>query len=287
MDSQVEFGQPRQVINTENLIRYLQGFRTTESGEYMGGRMEDFARSIDVGTFISHTISEMYAAPRFNEAGNEQLEQGKIVYAEINTNQIKATSSAYGTANEINFLPLKQEVATNRGVGVLEIHDHPGYGGLFTPPDYISMIFGNTRKKLRAINGIMILCPGMQVMALATDETPIFDYPLKANEFVNTRMVDIRGQEEQAIKEDLADLQTEVNNRASIELIGHVLTQAGRGDIVGQALQVANKRVDAAIKESFDKHYRVDNTLLVSLANELRVKLYFSTDMRNFKEFSA
>ena len=133
----------------------------------------------------------------------------------------------------------------------------------------------------------MILCPGMQVMALATDETPIYDDPHKAKEFVTTKMAEILAQEDRAVNEGISDLQKEVDYRGQVELVGQVFSRFGHEDIGEKALQEANARVEAAMKEAHDKHYRVDNTLLVNLANQLRVKLYFSTDTRNFKEFSA
>ncbi len=287
MDGLVEYESSGPVINSENFIQYLKGLRFTESGSYMGGRRENFAKAIDVGDVISDAISQMYTTPKFDQETGEMLEQGRLVYVDIETGEIKTTSPTYGSPSEVDLRKMKQEVLNMGGSSILEMHDHPGYGGLFTPPDYFSIIFGNSKRMIRGINGIVILCPGMQIMALATDETPIIDDPYKVNEYITSKMANILEQEEQAVNEGLADLQTEVNIRGQVQLLGQVLSQAGHGDTADKALQVANARVDAATKEAYDKHYRVDNTLLVNLANELRVKLYFSTDTRNFKEFSA
>jgi len=303
MDDRAENSPRKVIINSDNFIWYLTGGQVTSSGDLFSGNKEDFAKSIDVGPIISGAISDIYATPKFNESEHTQLEQARIVYFDMDTDQVRVTAPEYGTTDAVNMGSLRREVIADHNFPLLEIHDHTN-GGLFTPPDFISLIIGNSQTGVRFGQGIMILCGDLQVMGLATKETPLFDQSDKAVELVQAQMAEVKSILGQTINQGIANLEHKLSEKLFAEgeeYLFKKMSETVNGRLNAEAkkklddliisstnkLQETSDRVQVAKADALNKPHQVANSLLVSFANLMGVKLYSSTDRRNFKEFSA
>jgi hypothetical protein len=258
-------------IDSKNFIGYLRGMRKTGDGRAMYGEREDFAKVIDVGEVISEAINQLNTTPKFDEDSGRQLEQAVMVFWDVGNNKVGITNSVYGSADEVDPNPLRKEMLERGGFSMLEIHDHPD-GGLLSPDDYFDLLIGNAEKNIRASMGVVILCPNMQVLALATVDTPIYNRQEDAIKFINAKTDEINRQ----------------TKRSFIDGLNEV-TAYSRGNKISQYDQTSKQNMDlqTAILETSGKPEREINAQLLALAYELNLKLYFSTDKRTFKEFSA
>lgn len=142
------------------------------------------------------------------------------------------------------------DVFERKYVPLLEVHTHPN-GLMPSPQDYWPLITnGYVNVRASICKAIVVLAPNYQVMALATSETPIFD-PTEADSFIEhwDQMFDDK-------------LDPRVQKRSD------------------RATGKARKRI-------MDYIHRTINQVLVEFAREVGVKLYFSTDMEKFTQFSA
>jgi len=183
MDSNTEMVEMgRAKVDSNNFVRYLQGFSTTESGQALEGRKEDFVSEIDLGEKITGIIDRMAETQKV-----KSVEQGKVVYVTIKTGEIGETNTVTGSELGVDLKPALMEAINNGGIPIMVVHSHPNEY-MFTPKDYLTLVSGNEPKSIRITRAEVILLPdNSQVMAVATSETPIFSSPEEAKKYLANR----------------------------------------------------------------------------------------------------
>ncbi len=196
---------------------------------------------------------------------------------------------------------------------LFEVHTHP-INALFSAADYQRMIMSlSGTGQFRIARGAIVLCPDIQIMALVTPET-IHLNPEQLGKFMDR--YDINKSEEGLkigeITEGLvkiADLPFTRRMKMLVETQKRILGEEEyfmRGLYAEAEFKAAiDKAVDshsrnlAAFDENYSKNHdnEIDALLLErrklyylvewQIAREVRPKLYFATDFRHFKEFTA
>jgi len=210
MDSHAEMVEMgRAKVDSKNIGRYLQGFNTTESGQALEGRKGDFAREIDLGEKMTGIIDRMVETPK-----EQSGEQGKVIYSIIKTGEIGETNMVTGSELEVDLKPALMEAINNGGLPLIVTHDHPN-GYMFTPKDYLPLVSGDKSKSIRMTRAAVVLLPDKsQVMAVATNETPIYSSPEEAEKYLAGQDEELKGAI-RGVAGDLGKNETEVVNEAA------------------------------------------------------------------------
>lgn len=231
---------------------------------------------------------------------NVTVEQARVIYVDIDTGNLGATSSTFGYGYETDVSPAFQEAITNNGLPLIIIHTHPK-DVLFSPEDYSGMMVkvNADNDSARLMNAAIVLLPdGMQLMALATKDTPMLE-----QEEVQGLLV-AENEESQSKKTGLLtkslDLLNQISERKRIitgvsqirELVGSkyasvVDESAKQFNIQPGELEQLENMTKKVEENALNSRAKTNNTELVAFAKKIGVKLYFSQDMRTFKEFSA
>jgi len=195
---------------------------------------------------------------------------------------------------------------------VVEVHTHPD-NALFSPVDYTSML-SSLANGQRFYRGGIVLCPDVQILALATRQTPLYSYEeavsltkrwtdeiyttqdrslKKLKEtyhaisqygtgYMNTLAEEIAPQlaELEAMQERFKLSEDEVK-KAVIAIIYQNRPTIDHDDAWhGRILSRARRKLN-------DESSRLNNELLIKLARDLNVRLYISDNLTDFVAFSA
>lgn len=164
------------------------------------------------------------------------VESSSVIYFDTNEKVITVSPINFGEFERVEVSTL--DILKKGNLPMIEIHTHPS-DNLFSPIDYLRMLV-DLDCGTPVVKSIMVLCPNMQVLALATRETPALDV-------------------------DEANERLEVLDRTySVESL--------------KERMLTNKYL--SVEELM-------NQMELEIAQSLHVKLYSSTDMQHFKEFSA
>lgn len=318
-------------IGTDNFVDYLVGKRVS-NGEVLRGDMDDFEKQIEVPEVMHQAIKEMYEEKREGQAmgpnhrarqakvasqleeyipgitqhlenSSEEMvtaEQVRVVYTDMDTQKIGVTSSTFGYGYEADVTPAFQEATGKNGLPLMIVHTHPK-DILFSPEDYSTMMVKVTadNDSARLMNAAIVLLPdGMQLMALATKDTPMLD------QGEVQKLLVTENEESQANKMGLLtkslDLLGQINERKRViigvnqikDVLGPkyadvVDEQAKQFNIQPGELEQLEDMGKQVEREALNSRAKTNNTELVAFAKKIGVKLYFSQDMRTFKEFTA
>jgi len=224
------------------------------------------------------------------------VEQARVVFIDRNLN-IKSTSPEYGHGNEVDLSVSFNEARQKGGLPIMAIHTHPEDSN-FSFFDYRPLILGNPHEKVRLFNSMVVLCPDMQVMAVVTKDTPIFSNE-KADELVMDKMNETKQKDVIVMGKLINSLQQLSKRKLLVDKLMLVKSMAGDKypnvvdkalrdhDVQGGELDNIQKAMDETMKASANEIPRRLNSDLIKFSREMHVKLYFSQDMRTFKEFSA
>jgi hypothetical protein len=232
MDSQVEImetGSAR--IDSSNFIRYLQGFRLTTAGRPIEGEKRDFGKEIDLGERITKIIDDMSdAQDTIKNPGIESSEHGKVMFVRIKTGEIEGTSMVTGTGLEVNLKPAFEEALGEGGLPIIAVHDHPNEY-MFTPKDYLPLIAGDRKSSTRMTRAIIVLLPnGTQLMAVATNETPIFSSSEKAERFLEVRDEEMKESAGNKVLNEAAQIINSAQGSVATELNVKLYRRVGKGN---------------------------------------------------------
>jgi hypothetical protein len=165
------------------------------------------------------------------------------------------------------------------------------------------MLLGEPAEKIRVLKANIVLCPNMQIMAVVTKDTPLFTEDSDVNNLINRRSQEMDQREREvafaAIKK-MDGYQKAINGLYNIIALAKAMRLKSSGEsrnVIDQAIApddlTRNARADleqllsVESKQAQDENARMINSALVAFGRELNMKLYFSRDMRIFKEFSA
>ena len=205
------------------------------------------------------------------------------------------------------------KLAEEEKIPMIEIHTHDT-DCLLTPQDYSRLLLGVFNDGSRLVSSLIVLCPSMQVLALPTPATPSLNFE-ETVEFVKgcdqrikhfdkrkaIAIVDrIQGYIDQLSKTEYEDYLALIYETSCIEVKGregevsdeqfmtYSKGEEAKFERKLQAEYVKSKRaIGRMLKRFWGKENMTLNTDLLMLSRALGVKLYFSTDMKNFKEFTA
>ena len=192
------------------------------------------------------------------------------------------------------------------------MHTHP-FDSLPSTIDYQPVLFGDPEIGHRFAPGIIVLCPDMQILALATGETPILSPDVVTQYVRSFELNDISDkdatyQSYEQVAQAAASIQQvhEDAIRRSAERYALMTNRVNSGRLDAktaarilkrrlQREQARAEREGTALTDKAGKHLanahttenRYINSLNIAFARSIGVKLYVSSDMENFDEFSA
>lgn len=318
-------------IGTSNFTEFLTGRSTTYSGDAIRADLDDFEKQIEVPEPVHQAIKEMYEQKREGsfaspaseererqmaaqvdllspglgeeflkrEKKNETLEQARVVFEDPQTGELGSTASTFGYGSEVSLFEPIQEAIGQGCLPVLPIHTHPRDANL-SFDDYSLMLTGiGNNQHDRLMTSTMVLLPSMQILALATKDTPVFGNGQDLDKFKSSHHEEFRQNEILLMKQFIELMQKLAKRQDLIKMAEMVRSTLGEKhkDVVEQALsqydikggesEELEQMMAAAQKKGTDASAKLINSALIAFGRELHVKLYFSLDMRNFKEFSA
>lgn len=319
-------------IGSKNFVGYLLGKKESDEGELMRGDLDDFEKEIEIPEEIHQAIKEMYEEKRegqmmgpvhrarqaetasqleeyipgitnYLDKSSEQsvtAEQVRVVYTDMDTQKIAVTSSTFGYGYEADVTPAFQEAIEKNGLPLIIVHTHPK-DILFSPEDYSGMMIKVTtgNNSARLMNAAIVLLPdGMQLMAVATKDTPMLEQN-EVQQLLTTENEESQSKKMRLLTKSL-DLLSQISERKRIiigvnqikELVGEkyaavVDEQAKQFKIQPGELEQLEDIAKQVEAEALNSRAKTNNTELVAFAKRMEIKLYFSQDMRIFKEFTA
>ncbi len=315
-------------IDSNNLIDYLSDVKKTPDG-LLRGDIDDFEKQIEVPEEIHQAIKEMYEQKRELVSGTgaftqqrrtaytsqidallpgvqdkmlEQtdkpvtVEQTRVVFIDMKGN-LGSTSSEYGYGEEVDMGVPFREAREKTALPVVAIHTHPKDAN-FLFPDYKPLVLGDSHEDFRLVKSMVVLCPDMQIMAVATKDTPIFSNE-KADELIMGKMDENQRKDVAIMAKMIATMQSLSDRKQVVDTLDMLKKTAGEKfpEIVENARKEHNvqegesekikSEMEAVTRSTANELPQSLNADLVAFAREMNVKLYFSQDMRTFKEFSA
>lgn len=318
-------------IGSSNFIDYLIGKTETSDGKILRGDHDDFEKQIEVPEEIHQAIKEMYeqrregllTGPSYRaqkarmaeemekylpglgdalngvEAKSGFVEQARVVFSDLDSGKLGVTSSTHGYGYEADPSPAIEEATKQNGLPLMFIHTHPE-DVLFSPEDYALMMIkvGTENLSARLMNAGIVLLPEMQLMAVATTDTPMVSGE-EVNKLLSERHDRIESGQSDVLKRSLDMLGKIYERRKVVEGVAAIKKAVGEkyASLIdeqakqfniqeGEAEQLERMSGDTE-RKSKNEGAQFINSELVSFAKEIGVKLYFSQDMRTFKEFSA
>ena len=315
-------------IGSDNFIDYLTGYKKTSEG-LLRGDLDDFEKQIEVPEEVHQTIKEMYEQKREAVSGmgaftmqrrtayasqidallpgvqekmlneNDQpvtIEQARVVFVDMK-GRLGSTSSEYGYGEEVDMGVPFRESREKSGLPVIAIHTHPKDAN-FSFPDYQPLVLGNPHENMRLVSSNIVLCPDMQIMAVATKDTPILTNE-KVDKLIKDKM-DENQKKDVAIMAKMIETMKSLSDRKQVvDTLDMLKKTAGEKfpDVVenarkehnvqeGESEKIKGEMVEVT-KNTANEMPQSLNADLFAFAKEMNVKLYFSQDMRTFKEFSA
>ncbi len=285
----------QELVNDTKLVHVLNEEDRAEAEEALAADLanpdytglEDIARALHEFELEEQAIAERVRTVDVIRTGdNAQIAFGPITHGH-------ATSGSFAVHDG--------------GVSLFAIHTHPD-DILFSPADYAALIT-DTRTltdnlRQRNLFGQMVICPSVQVFALATAQTPLIP-EVETEEF-------LRRMRQDALEEVTSD-----PNETRIEIPSRLITDAIKMDperflriIQSQTTRMRAGELTPSIrKEEFKEFYRSCgeigqliiealeinltiesrqlNAMLIQIARRLHIQLYFSTDMAVFIPASA
>jgi len=181
---------------------------------------------------IGPATKEMLERIESQASEKANVENSSVIYYDPKEKAIDASPVNFGEIEKVEISTLDVLREGNRPM--IEIHTHPN-DSLFSIEDYSRMLV-DFHNGMRLVKSIMVLCPNIQVLGIATNRTPLLDV-----------------------------------------------------DPTVELLEDLHRGLDQQLKTIRDPEllYALDNAEALGVAKELGVKLYSSTDRRNFKAFSA
>lgn len=194
---------------------------------------------------------------------------------------------------------MQSEFVDDNTTLLMEFHTHPRQS-LFSPQDYASLVLKIGDLTERALSASVLVCPGCQILALASPETPRMSEE-EFNAFVedlnNSPDSDPHLQELQQkvfalndnLKDTLVDATRKVNEDFDEkELSEEELTQELFQEMRDQFEELTAEAKElslSASREFSDYAELLTNSVTLQAARDLNIVLYISADKCHFKRF--
>lgn len=225
-------------------------------------------------------------------------------------NKIKSTRIVHGEFTNVLIGPILLK-AYRSGKLLTEVHTHPE-DSLLSPIDYQALI--SEVKQERLMKASIVLCPGIQILAIATPQTPLLQIE-DTGPYINQKVEAIKKCIDPRISTVFGRHQrlTDITSKFHVSQLGKVFEEMkalqekeARGELTKQEVEAElayllekgkiesdafGEKLARVSKKTSDKAWATSNkleeALNLEIARELNIKLYYSTNFRDFKEFSA
>lgn len=238
-------------------------------------------------------------------------EKSMVVYYDYERGYIHMSPVIRGEKSSVAFAT--GDLYFQDKLPLLELHSHPD-DSMLSMIDYVRMLYRGYTGGRGMVRGCLVLCPSLQILALPTPETPI-----QSVEETNN-LIEQWEKRYSGIISPLFDKKTRKINRVQ-RILGDMHRRASEDYskvLRNLRAKLVEKEIDEAEAENIAKqqqksliecleyhgdrirrlahiihvvyenkiHYG-DTVLLMEFARALHTKLYFSHNMKDFKEFSA
>jgi hypothetical protein len=258
----------------------------------------------------------------FAEAAKEYAEEkgkgerSKVIYYDFERRIIWNTETTHGeyATTTVPTYDLFSTLIPGNGEGrklpLLEVHTHPE-NGLFSPKDLLRMVHGSGQ--VRGIRGSVVLCPDIQLLALATAQTPVYPQShisqfleeweskiAEQDEHEGTKVFEQRRITREHYDEYMNEIFKEIEGTcwAYKELLdkGEITVDQYARFFKREFHKSKNyrerhervERMEAASKRKRDAFVnRMHDSAHIKMLRELNIKLYSAHDLAYFTEFSA
>lgn len=234
-------------------------------------------------------------------------ERSATIFYDPSTNQ-----NGFTDVNQGDFTTVDSPTAKVIKEGkrpIIEVHTHP-INSLPSPPDYANML--TELEGIRAVRAIAVLNPNNQILALVTEQTPGIEPEIvqsKIPDMVSKTYYGLDPQEvkrlfdlkrrfsfifnaEKKVKVNLVKNLAQIAESQGINSLDDPKLEAIVNDFIeiqrciSLGLRLENLR-DNSGKKMYDKERKITELVNYLFAQQIKVQLYFSTNMRNFTKFTA
>ncbi len=240
------------------------------------------------------------------------VERSSIVFYDPEEKRFYNSSAKHGEV--FSTISEAYEIARNGNFPMLEIHTHPS-DHFFSPVDFSRLLHTFPHGKRRVVNGLVLLCPEWQILALPTSQTPTYSYEEMKNKITeNKEKYSKENRREEQLHNRVKYIKEELGERGVWKIYGKWSKKAltenasrikNREITEDEFIQIWTDEYQSLIDEDLNLHrkkferifsksatqlyshiHRGINTRNIDFVREINVKLYASEDMKNFREFS-
>jgi hypothetical protein len=227
----------------------------------------------------------------------KKAEKGVTMYYDPADKMVHGSDISVGTEFEVKF-PTAELISEGK-VPMLEIHTHPS-DQMFSPHDLIRMLSNVFVSGRSAVRGALVINPNLQILALPSAQTPSL-LPEDANKLVEDISNEVDDKSTHLAKKGARyeDMLEAVANNMFIESFKSAADElnaktASVQDVEQslflkmESLERKRDQAIAGVQNKFvSPAMNTGNQILIEMARSLQLKLYSSSDMRHFKEFTA
>lgn len=237
----------------------------------------------------------------------KEVERIKSIYYDQIDNSIGSTETEYGGLADV--ASSEEHLQGSGKVVIMTAHTHP-LDRMFSRVDFKPIITPKEDES-RDLNGILVLCPNIQILALASPQTPLLKRE-ESNRIIeeweekieDDKLILLRKQVSKiALKKDLFLMKVDTEVAKTGESIQK---KYDHGDITGDEgdrlamekqqelmrdyttfIETWQPEVNAALNEMYDHYLHNLNNMLVEFSRFFNIKLFTSTNRKDFHIFSA
>ncbi len=236
-------------------------------------------------------------------------ERSRVIYYDPDLYFIGATEPQHGDFTTTNLSTF--DVINDGFIPLFEVHTHPT-NVLPSPVDYARILINPTQKQFRFLRAAIVLCPSVQILALATNQTVMLDVDTfqkldqnyKLDDIEQARLISLYDRRFNIIEAMMRYTRESADRffKASMDLqIRHAQGQITESEL-SQLLDSESNLTKLELEKKMDKASRVAqhaafqaatyeaktvNQKLLEFTRQTNIKLYSATDFEHFTEFSA
>ncbi len=225
-------------------------------------------------------------------------EVSKTIYFDMKTGSVSATDTVSGDLSSVRSSIYDAVGESQRPL--IEMHNHPG-DSLPSVVDYRFMILGDPETRERAVRAIMVLTPQRQILALVTDETPFLTHDQIDQLFAEREEPNSQYEGEEGKRLKTLENRLKIVDNFALKTLKRSLEGGLEAARLASSMSDLKER-NSGIQEEFsqvmtrvgkvrprvlgkhlDQLYKVFTGIQLQFARDMGIKLYTSTDFKNFE----
>lgn len=267
-------------LTSDNLLGYLTGY------DQDGGRIpqldaESFPRILDLRS-VRKSLYELDSA----KTTFKEQEKARSLYFSLDKNNTDSTEIIFGT--EKYRVPATEQLLDlffQGNIPMIGVHTHPNVG-MLSPEDYTPLLLDRGGAPL--CRAVMVIDPSIQVLAIATKDTPRFSNIDSLHQYIKSFLKDYHSLEMLVSKAQTGLIEQqlkEIKERRIVQRLQERITQIRTG--IHPSLDRFNRLVSSTEKTSAEIVEPMRNQELISTAKNMNVVLYSSFNYGAFFKWSA